>query len=491
MGANAVQQAGSFRADVGAKRADFARPILAASMSGASATSLSRMLWTRALPGSVAVIAALSVPGLSLGADFLTQGQATGAAQGGTDAKAAALQPSPVLGSAPADDEGAAPHNLRAMPAPWAAPAPGALQIQATEQVGLIAPLAAPLRPAELSAQVPQAAAPPAALAVAAKPASAGSISAAPAALVAAVPEAQPVQPARLADAEAVKPAVPVSATSAARAIGGTNSALAAPALPASSSPEDALLARDGMAAAGLAPAARAYVPGRRDALAPITPAPLTTADPAAAPAPSPVSATPLAPVAAAVPAAAMVVPKVAEKRPAPSGHAARPRVAAPPAQAQSQAVRAPTAPAAALAPLPQAKLKAPAPSGIARPEALRVDVKSQLLTRIDGKTAGKVDFRQTDTGLQVRLGSIVEVLGDRYDPAQIARIRASSASNVYLSLAQLQSQGIPISYDPVYDEFNVGTVDARPKAGRKVHMDQISTPERGLGSTAMEQVRR
>lgn len=121
----------------------------------------------------------------------------------------------------------------------------------------------------------------------------------------------------------------------------------------------------------------------------------------------------------------------------------------------------------------------------------MRIDVKSQLLTRIDGKSAGKVDFRQTDTGLQVRLGSIVDLLGDRYDPAQIARIRASSASNVYLSLSALQAQGIPISYDPVYDEFNVGTFDALPKARLKVHMDQISTPERGLGSTAMEQVRR
>jgi hypothetical protein len=121
----------------------------------------------------------------------------------------------------------------------------------------------------------------------------------------------------------------------------------------------------------------------------------------------------------------------------------------------------------------------------------LRVDVTAQLLTCVDGKTAGKVDFRQTDAGLQVRLGSIVDLLGDRYEAGQIARIRASSGSNVYLPLAQLQAQGIPISYDPVYDEFNVGTIDARPKARLKVHMDQITTPERGLGSTAMEQVRR
>lgn len=121
----------------------------------------------------------------------------------------------------------------------------------------------------------------------------------------------------------------------------------------------------------------------------------------------------------------------------------------------------------------------------------MALDIRSQLTTRIDGKNAGKVDFQQTTTGLAVRLGSIVELLGDRYDAAQIARIRASAAGDVYLPLSQLQAQGIPISYDPVYDEFNVGTLDTRPKAARKVHMDQISTPERGLGSTGIDQVRR
>lgn len=140
--------------------------------------------------------------------------------------------------------------------------------------------------------------------------------------------------------------------------------------------------------------------------------------------------------------------------------------------------------------PLPQTKPQQAAP-GARQPGAYQIDVKSQLTTRVDGKMAGKVDFRQTSAGLQVRLGSIVELLGDRYDPAQIARIRASSAGDLYLPLAQLQAQGIPISYDPVYDEFNVGLVDTRPKAARKVHMDQISAPERGLGSTGIDQVRR
>lgn len=129
------------------------------------------------------------------------------------------------------------------------------------------------------------------------------------------------------------------------------------------------------------------------------------------------------------------------------------------------------------------------APPASSKP--VQLDSTSRLLTRVDGKTAGAVDFQQTPTGLKVRLGSIVEVLADRYDAAQLARIRTSSAGNAYLSLAELQAQGVPISYDPVYDEFNVGLTDTRPKAARKVHMDQISTPERGLGATGMDQVRR
>ena len=164
-------------------------------------------------------------------------------------------------------------------------------------------------------------------------------------------------------------------------------------------------------------------------------------------------------------------------------------------AVAPARAVALPTAPkaktapapaaAAALAPLPQTKPQQTAPG------AFQIDVKSQLTTRVDGKNAGKVDFQQTATGLAVRLGSIVELLGVHYDATQIARIRASAAGNMYMPLAQLQAQGIPISYDPVYDEFNVGLVDTRPKAARKVHMDQINAPERGLGSTAIDQVRR
>ena len=156
-----------------------------------------------------------------------------------------------------------------------------------------------------------------------------------------------------------------------------------------------------------------------------------------------------------------------------------------------SKQVAAPAA-ATAIAGLPVKPLAHASPGAEAgKNDLLTLDIRSQLTTRIDGKAAGKVDFQQSATGLAVRLGSIVELLADRYEANQIARIRSSAAGEVYLPLLQLREQGIPISYDPVYDEFNVGLVDTRPKAARKVHMDQISTPERGLGSTGIDQVRR
>lgn len=191
------------------------------------------------------------------------------------------------------------------------------------------------------------------------------------------------------------------------------------------------------------------------------------------------------APALAAQPAAASAPVLVAQPAAAAPALSAPPRITQSPAASQSAALQA-----AGLAPLPKPAIAAP-PPGLGKTGPLAFEITSQLLTRVDGKAAGTVDFQQTTTGLAVRLGSIVDVLGDRYDPGEIARIKASAASNLYIPLAELQAQGIPISYDPVYDEFNVGQSDTRPKAARKVHMDQITTPERGLGTAVIDQVRR
>jgi len=122
---------------------------------------------------------------------------------------------------------------------------------------------------------------------------------------------------------------------------------------------------------------------------------------------------------------------------------------------------------------------------------AFAPDIGSQMLTRIDGQLAGKLDFQQIDQSLSVRLGSIVELLKDRYDVSEFAQITSSSASDTFLTIRQLRDAGIPISYDPVYDEFNVGSRDHRPAAAHKVQIDQISTPEYAPGPAGMEQIRR
>ncbi len=156
----------------------------------------------------------------------------------------------------------------------------------------------------------------------------------------------------------------------------------------------------------------------------------------------------------------------------------------------QSLAVQS-APPETALTALPAVATQLEPAPGLGTSATSELEIHSQLVTRVDGKAAGQLDFLQTTTGLSVRLGSIVEVLGDRYEPETLARIKASEASGMYFSLAELKAQGIPISYDPVYDEFNIGQTDTRPKAARKVHMDQISAPERGLISSGIDQVRR
>ena len=157
----------------------------------------------------------------------------------------------------------------------------------------------------------------------------------------------------------------------------------------------------------------------------------------------------------------------------------------APPPGAISTAASRPRPAPPALAGIPRGTMQTASPAR-AMQAADALDITSRLLTRIDGKAAGEIDFRQTSNGLQVRIGSLAEVLADRFDQETLARMRSSSSSNVYLSLAQLQRQGIPISYDPVYDEFNIGDLDTRPKAASKVHMEQLTTPERGPGSVVI-----
>lgn len=557
LGAFSVQQAGAFEAESGEPRARVARLSHASALGNASTITVSQLLWTRALPGTVAMLAALSLPELSLGAGAPVDAPAAlGRAQAQAQAQAPALAAARPAASAPK----LAPPRAEPVPAGLREPLAPATEVFASEPVvavaepALLVPDTRPEPQTGLAAARAPEIAPPA-LVTAPAPPVAALVLAVPAALPLAEPEPAVMAPAEAPEAVLAKApkveaqeaaAVVAASASAPGAFGGTKGSFGGLAPSAAAAPEAALTGNNIVSAKASAPAGLGdATPGRRPALAPL--APPTASAPVAAPAavapvpapsapaprlapaglsepvavvpPAPPQAAALvaaAPIAAAAPArpaaplavAAPVRPKAPTLAAAPAQVAPRPKPAAPvaaalaparaaaapvPVKAKTAAAPAPAsapAPAAALAPLPQVKPQQPAP-GVGKPSAYAIDVKSQLTTRVDGKMAGKVDFRQTASGLQVRLGSIVELLGDRYEPAQIERIMASSASELYLPLAQLQAQGIPISYDPVYDEFNVGLVDTRPKAARKVHMDQISAPERGLGSTGIDQLPR
>lgn len=450
---------------------------------------------TRFLPGSVAVVAAFTVPEFSVGAGDLAN------ITGFDDLPEPAAKPRtepPRLGVAPVQPKLAGVRYAAILDLDLTAPA--ALAVP-----GAVSP---PISPA---AERPEAEALLAASLPVGEAAASDFIPAAPLPLMApaadageaevAVPASLPAEPvAALAVTEAVDAAPALSApaappaTMAAPSLPRIERVEAAPLPPALAIPPAAIAPPPVLAAPSApveqaSPAARGMI--EQVALARIAASPAGQAAPQASAQPAPQSAPakrpapsePVVTLPAAAPApvgaaAALAAPgtRAPVSAPAPATQAARPAAPAPAVAAAAVAVPRPASPA----------LAGPAASKPPIPE-----ITARLLTRVDGKTAGAVDFQQTPSGLKVRLGSIVEVLADRYDTAQLARIRGSAAGNQYLTLAELQAQGVPISYDPVYDEFNVGLTDTRPKDARKVHIDQISTPERGLGAAGMDQIRR
>ncbi|MBI1403015.1 MAG: hypothetical protein GC147_07365 [Porphyrobacter sp.] len=426
-----------------------------------------RALWTRALPGGVVAVAALALPEFSVGAGDLPLFR-----------EDRLPDPAPVA---------TIPLRIAAEPAAFAAPRPAAPRPAAREVALRLPP--APAVPVDLrtptspSAATGAAAEAGVAITVAVRgtdfPQSASEPN-----LAAPVPATfgfmtGPLEPAALPLATAalgftvevplpevrVAPAPPSSAPHAAPSLAPPPQDVVAATVPAAPG-----IAFEG--APEMAP------PSAVAAGAPLVAAAVVTAGAAGAGAER---------LAAMTAPASMAAPL---SRSAPPPAIAVPAARAPQPGAAAPAASSPVTPrsaAPALAGIPRAGVAASAPGLGTSP----LDIRSQLLTRIDGKTAGKLDFQQTASGLSVRLGSLAEIMGDRIDPAMQARIRASSSANAYLPLAELQAKGIPISYDPVYDEFNIGRVDTRPGAARKVTIDQISAPERGIRSVGIAQVPR
>jgi hypothetical protein len=425
-----------------------------------------RRLLTRALPSGVAFFAALTVPEISVGAGDLAPGERLDEP----------VKPVPRAGQAAVKPGLAGVRYAPLLRLPETAPAPLVAPITAAEMTPgrtetSIAPEFAPA-PASLPVEVAADAAPAAD---------------APA-FVAVTPDADNVL--LLSAHEIVPDDAPLPVEDTAPPLAALVSPQPeAPSLPSGvGSEREAFFAAPAAIDPPVAGLGEGFVAEEQTALTASAPVREERAALAVAPVlAAPVPVVPAGRIETPPAALAPLPPPVARPAPRP---AAAPLASAPPVQAAR-----PATPVAAVAAIPATKppLTAAKPGNntVSTDAMFGIDIKSQLVTRVDGKTAGAVDFRQTATGLSVRLGSIVDVLADRYDAAQVARIRASSAANAYIPLAELQAQGIPISYDPVYDEFNVGHTDTRPKAGRKVHIDQITAPERGLGSTGMDQVRR
>ncbi|WP_162627558.1 hypothetical protein [Erythrobacter sp. KY5] len=114
---------------------------------------------------------------------------------------------------------------------------------------------------------------------------------------------------------------------------------------------------------------------------------------------------------------------------------------------------------------------------------------KTRLDARVNGVLTGSVDFRQLDGTIAIRLGSVVDVLHERFTPGEIEHLRAGDTIDTFITIAELQAAGIPINYNPVYDEveFGIDYQDA-PYAG-KVQVDQIGAPTVGTERTGIDQI--
>ncbi|MCV0382366.1 MAG: hypothetical protein K5799_02765 [Erythrobacter sp.] len=59
--------------------------------------------------------------------------------------------------------------------------------------------------------------------------------------------------------------------------------------------------------------------------------------------------------------------------------------------------------------------------------------------------------------GMSVHSGQLLDLFRDGMDAPTFARLRNSAASDSFVSLDRLAAEGIPVRYDPVYDEIVVG----------------------------------
>lgn len=128
--------------------------------------------------------------------------------------------------------------------------------------------------------------------------------------------------------------------------------------------------------------------------------------------------------------------------------------------------------------------------SGAAAAQAMLVP-KTRLDARVNGVLTGSVDFQQRDGTIAIRLRSVANMMREQFSKTEFASITQGAAIDSFVTLAQLQAAGIPVSYNPAYDEVEFGIDYQDAPNAKKVQVDQISVPTLGSELTAIEQIPR
>lgn len=81
----------------------------------------------------------------------------------------------------------------------------------------------------------------------------------------------------------------------------------------------------------------------------------------------------------------------------------------------------------------------------------------TRMAVRMDGKVLGKVAFQVTDGEVSVRVGQVLDLFESGIDTARFAALRGSTAADQFVSLERIQRAGVPLHYDPIYDELVLG----------------------------------
>ena len=69
----------------------------------------------------------------------------------------------------------------------------------------------------------------------------------------------------------------------------------------------------------------------------------------------------------------------------------------------------------------------------------------------------GQVEFQVSGSGIGVHIGQVLDLFRDRMDSTQFAALRNSQAAQTFVSLETVRDAGVPLEYDPVYDELVLG----------------------------------